>query len=114
MFAGSKLAGQYVDAKPSSQVDASAFKAGMVTKHRKHQMPQIPINLDHLPDGPEISDEELSYSTPYSDRMAWVRMLSWQIRSGTSRLQGPPGLLDKMVSRLSSITAQKTTLPPST
>ena len=77
-------------------------------------MPQKPINLDHLPDGPEITPEELSYSTPYSDKMAWVRMLSWQIRSGKSLLRGPPGLLDKMTARLCASKATKTTLPPST
>ena len=92
----------------------------MVTGHRKVQMPQIPIDMDALGFPPlteedmKITAEEMSLSTLYSDRMAWVRMLSWQIRSGTSRLHGPPGLLDKMVLRLRASTARNAQAQTST
>ena len=83
-------------------------------------MAQIPIEMDH-PGIPQLTDEdrkitaeEMSVSTLYTDRRAWIRVLAGQIRSGQSRLQGPPGLLDKMVARLSSSKARQTTLPPST
>lgn len=83
-------------------------------------MAQIPIDLEALgcppidPNEPEWTAEEYSIWTPYSDRAAWIRLLAYQLRLGTSRFQGPPGLLEKMVTRLCSSTARKTMSPLST
>lgn len=82
-------------------------------------MAQIPIDLGEMglfltEEDLKITSEEISLSTLYSDRRAWIRVLAGQIRSGRSDLRGPPGLLDKMVARLSSSKARQTTLPPST
>lgn len=40
--------------------------------------------------------EEIRLSTDYSDRRAWIKMLRGQMESGDSRLQGPPGLRERM------------------
>ena len=70
-------------------------------------MPQIPIDLKEcgvldLPDNePPWTAEEIRMSTPYSDVRTWRRILICQLRWGESRFQGPPGLLEKLTSRLS-------------
>ena len=56
-----------------------------------------------------MNAEELRMSTPYSDKEAWAQMLMGQLLQGTSRLQGPPGLLEEMQSLLSSTTVQEMT-----
>ena len=82
-------------------------------------MAQTPIDLGEMglfltEEDLKITSEEISLSTLYSDRRAWIRVLAGQIRLGRSDLRGPPGLLAKMVARLSSSKARQTTLPPST
>lgn len=83
-------------------------------------MAQIPIEMDHPGIPPlteedlKITAEEMSVSTLYTDRRAWIRVLAGQIRLARSDLRGPPGMLDTMLARLSSSKARKTTLPPST
>jgi hypothetical protein len=56
-----------------------------------------------------MNGEELEMSTEYTDTEAWAQMLMGQLLSGTSRLQGPPGLLEEMQSLLSSTTVQEMT-----
>ena len=60
------------------------------------------------------TEKEVRMSTPYNDVATWRRILAQQLRLGESRFRGPPGLLDKMVARLSFITAQEMTSAPST
>ena len=60
-----------------------------------------------LPDDePRWTAEEIRMSTPYSDLRTWRRILICQLRWGESRFQGPPGLLEKLTSRLSFPTAK--------
>ena len=69
-------------------------------------MAQTPIDLKEcgvpdLPDDePKWTAEEIRMSTPYSDLRTWRRILICQLRWGESRFQGPPGLLEKLTSRL--------------
>lgn len=53
-------------------------------------------------------------TTPYSDVQAWERMLEYQLlwMDNKSFLKGPPGLLEKVASRLSLITETETTSKP--
>lgn len=53
--------------------------------------------------------EELRMWTDYSDRRTWIRFLRVQMETGSSRLQGPPGLRERMERLYAYITAQKTT-----
>ena len=62
-----------------------------------------------VPDEPPWTDEEEAISTPYSDLVTWEQILEFQLKSGISRFKGPPGLLEKVVSRLSSTTGPETT-----
>ena len=55
------------------------------------------------------TQEEIRISTPYSDIEAWERILMEQLVLGTSRFQGPPGLLAEMERLLASSTVQEMT-----
>lgn len=57
----------------------------------------------------QMNGEELMMSTDYSDKEAWAQMLMGQLLQGTSRLRGPPGLLEEMQSLLSASTVQEMT-----
>jgi hypothetical protein len=56
-----------------------------------------------------MTEEELMLCLPYSETEPWVRVLLAQLALGGSRLQGPPGLLEKMAARLSSSTEREIT-----
>ena len=56
-----------------------------------------------------LTKEELRISTPYSETEAWERILMEQLVLGTSRFQGPPGLLEEMERLLASSTVQEMT-----
>ena len=83
-------------------------------------MAQISIDMDALgippadPNEPAWTAEEIRMSTPYSDVKTWRRILICQLRWGESRFQGPPGLLEKLASRLCSSKALKATSHTST
>jgi hypothetical protein len=55
------------------------------------------------------TQEESVLSTPYSEKEAWERILMEQLVLGTSRFQGPPGLLEEMERLLASSTVQEMT-----
>lgn len=38
-------------------------------------------------------------STDYSDLQAWEQILRYQLKSGISLFQGPPGLLEKIIAQ---------------
>ena len=59
------------------------------------------------------TEEENRMSTPYSDATTWRRILIQQLRLGESRFRGPPGLLEKIVARLSFTMGREAPLPPS-
>lgn len=55
------------------------------------------------------TEEESRLSTPYSERAVWERILMEQLVLGSSRFQGPPGLLEEMEHLLASSTVQEMT-----
>jgi len=81
--------------------------------HARQALSEFEAEMATWPSEPWTAEECL-LSTPYSERATWRRILARQIRLGTSRFQGPPGLLDKMVRRLSSFTAAARAPTPST
>ena len=46
--------------------------------------------------------EEIMLSAPYRDVESWEKILALQIRHGTSRFRGPPGVWEVVAARLSS------------
>ena len=66
--------------------------------------------LQSLPETNEVwTQDELKMSTPYSDVDAWARIVLGQLLPGRSILRGPPGLWEKIESRLSYLTKQEKT-----
>ncbi len=70
--------------------------------------------LASLPLGEPMTSEEIAMTTPYSDVQAWERMLEYQLlwMDNKSFLKGPPGLLEKVATRLSLITEAEATSKP--
>ena len=50
--------------------------------------------------GPTWTTEEAVISTPYSETATWERLLEEQYFAGGRRFNGPPGMWEKLVTRI--------------